>query len=72
LCDFEAAARHLHFGEVTDELHLTHCTISRKVRLLEQALRIQFLERRYRAVFLTEAGMSRAQLVALSALSGIK
>jgi LysR family transcriptional regulator, glycine cleavage system transcriptional activator len=53
---FEAAARHQHFGNAGDELHVTHSAISRQIRGLEEELKVTLFERRNRAVFLTEAG----------------
>src|ERR1044072_9027837 len=57
---FDAAARHLSFTKAAEELHLTHCAISRAIRNLEDQLGVQLFERGTRSVSLTPAGAAYA------------
>ena len=53
---FEAAGRHGNFSSAADELFVTHASISRHVRHLEEWLGRPLFERHSRGVVLTEAG----------------
>lgn len=53
---FEAAARHLHFGNAAAELHLTPTAISHQVRQLEEILGVKLFHRYPRPIRLTDEG----------------
>jgi LysR family glycine cleavage system transcriptional activator len=53
---FEAAARLLSFTRAGEELHLTQSAVSRQIKELEQQLGVPLIERRHRALGLTDAG----------------
>ena len=58
---FEAAARHENFSQAAEELFVTHASISRHVRQLEDWLGLKLFERHSRGVELTEAGTAYAE-----------
>lgn len=66
LIPFEAAARLQSFSRAAQELHLTQTAISRQVRLLEENLGVQLFDRKSRGVFLTDAGETFRQTVAVA------
>ena len=68
---FRAAAECESFSRAADKLNLSHGAISRAVRLLEQDLGTALFTRQHRRVFLTDAGRSFAEAVALG-LGGIE
>jgi len=53
---FESAARLLSFTRAGEELHLTQTAVSRQMQDLEGQLGVNHIERRHRALALTEAG----------------
>ena len=53
---FEAAGRHGNFSSAAEELFVTHASISRHVRHLEEWLGCKLFERHSRGVSLTETG----------------
>jgi DNA-binding transcriptional LysR family regulator len=53
---FEAVARHRHFTNAADELHIAQSALSHQVRQLELELGIELLQRTTRSVQPTEAG----------------
>ncbi|WP_255536578.1 LysR family transcriptional regulator [Pacificimonas pallii] len=53
---FEAAARHLHFANAAEELHLDPTAVSHQVRKLESFLGIALFQRSPRPIRLTPAG----------------
>lgn len=53
---FEVAARHENFSQAAEELFVTHASISRHVRQLEEWLGFKLFERHSRGVELTDAG----------------
>ena len=53
---FECAARLLHFGRVSKELHLTQPAVSLQMRALESAVGLPLFERTGRRLYLTRAG----------------
>ena len=53
---FEAAARHLSFTKAAAELNLTHCAVSRQVRLTEDYLGVLLFQRVKQRLVLTDAG----------------
>ncbi|WP_127142600.1 LysR family transcriptional regulator [Pelagibacterium montanilacus] len=61
---FDAAARHQSFTRAAEELGVTHGSVSRYVKTLEDDLGIQLFERRHRQVALTPAGVRYAGIVA--------
>jgi hypothetical protein len=72
---FEAVARHRHFTNAADELHLAQSALSHQVRQLEQELGVELLRRTTRSVQPTEAGelvaaRARAVLTEIEALRG--
>jgi LysR family glycine cleavage system transcriptional activator len=66
LIPFEAAARLQSFSRAAQELHLTQTAISRQVRSLEENLGVQLFDRKSRGVFLTDAGETFRQTVAVA------
>lgn len=58
---FEVAARHENFSQAAEELFVTHASISRHVRQLEEWLGFKLFERHSRGVELTEAGAPYAR-----------
>ena len=58
---FEVAARHENFSLAAEELFVTHASISRHVRQLEEWLGFKLFERHSRGVQLTEAGATYAR-----------
>ena len=62
---FEAVARHRHFTNAADELHVAQSALSHQVRRLETELGVELLRRTTRSVPPTEAG----ELVAARARS---
>ncbi len=62
---FEAVARHRHFTNAADELHVAQSALSHQVRALETELGVELLRRTTRTVQPTEAG----ELVAARARS---
>jgi DNA-binding transcriptional LysR family regulator len=54
---FEAVARHRHFTNAADELHIAQSALSHQVRRLERELGIELLRRTTRSVHPTEAGV---------------
>jgi LysR family glycine cleavage system transcriptional activator len=67
---FEAAARHLSITVAADELHVTPGAVSRQIRMLEDLLRVQLLQRGHRQITLTQQGEDyyRAVTKAIEAL----
>ncbi len=61
---FDAAARHQSFTRAAEELGVTHGSVSRYVKTLEDDLGLQLFERRHRQVALTPAGVRYAGIVA--------
>ncbi|WP_274426639.1 LysR family transcriptional regulator [Chelativorans sp. YIM 93263] len=61
---FDAAARHQSFSRAADELGVTHASVSRYVKNLEEDLGVTLFERRHRQVALTAAGSRYAEIVA--------
>ena len=53
---FEVSARHLSFRNAATELNITQSAVSRQVKKLEEFLEIQLIERRNRALILTDLG----------------
>ena len=53
---FEAVARLKSFSRAAEELHVTQPTVSKQIRLLNEAVELPLLEQIGRKVFLTEAG----------------
>jgi len=53
---FEAVARHRHFTNAADELHIAQSALSHQVRQLEDELGVELLRRTTRSVQPTEAG----------------
>jgi DNA-binding transcriptional LysR family regulator len=53
---FEAVARHRHFTNAADELHIAQSALSHQVRRLELELGVELLQRTTRSVQPTEAG----------------
>ena len=53
---FEAVARHRHFTNAADELHVAQSALSHQVRRLETELGVELLQRTTRSVTPTEAG----------------
>lgn len=66
LIPFEDAARLQSFSRAAQELHLTQTAISRQVRSLEENLGVQLFDRKSRGVFLTDAGETFRQTVAVA------
>jgi DNA-binding transcriptional LysR family regulator len=72
---FEAVARHRHFTNAADELHLAQSALSHQVRQLERELGVELLRRTTRSVQPTDAGelvaaRARAVLAEVDALKG--
>jgi len=61
---FDAAARHQSFSRAADELNVTHASVSRYIKNLEEELGVELFERRHRQVALTPAGSRYAEIVA--------
>ncbi|MDQ0314682.1 hydrogen peroxide-inducible genes activator [Amorphus orientalis] len=57
----DALARHRHFGQAADECAVTQPALSQQIRLLEQELRLQLVERLPRGIRLTEDGLEIAR-----------
>lgn len=53
---FEAAARLLSIKAASNELHVTHASVSRHIRSLERQLECRLFERHYRSIVLTADG----------------
>lgn len=53
---FQAVATELHFGRAAEALHLAQPVLSRQIRVLEDDLRVQLLDRDQRGTQLTAAG----------------
>jgi DNA-binding transcriptional LysR family regulator len=72
---FEAVARHRHFTNAADELHLAQSALSHQVSQLERELGVELLRRTTRSVQPTEAGelvaaRARSVLAEVEALRG--
>lgn len=61
---FDAAARHHSFSRAAEELGVTHASVSRYVKALEEQLGEPLFERRHRQVALTAAGARYSEIVA--------
>ncbi|MGO1120811.1 LysR substrate-binding domain-containing protein [Rhodovibrionaceae bacterium A322] len=53
---FEAVARHLSFRQAAEELNVTHSAVSHQVRLLEEQMEVNLVDRGARQIALTPAG----------------
>jgi len=53
---FEAAARHQSIKAASNELHVTHASVSRHIRALERQLGCRLFERHYRSIVSTTDG----------------
>lgn len=60
---FEAAARRLSFKDAADELYVSPTTVSNQIRELEREWGCQLFVRKTRAVVLTDAGRSLAEVL---------
>lgn len=57
----DALARHRHFGRAADECSVTQPALSQQIRLLEDQLRLQLVERLSQGIRLTEDGLEIAR-----------